>query len=397
MILVVIAVIGIVGLLVWRFLASSGVPVPLFPGTKTSSYDSDFAKQYPCTERDVTFTSPPMKMEELGYIRPLGAMLDGHVTPTDHVYVGPIDSNVPDNTYPVLMPADGTVIAVGRMPDQYIGDMNGVSLPVEDHRMTVSFNCRYYSIFIHIHKLSDPVKAAVGQLQANENKMVSVELKAGDPIGYIGGSTFDWTPLDVSKQLTGFISPELYKTESWKIHTVSPFDWYEGELKAQLEAKSWRTKDPIGGRIDYDVAGSLQGNWFREGTNGYEGANRERYWDGHLSVVPDYLDPDYSVVSIGNWDGKATQLVVAEMVNLDEITASDGIVTFELAKLSYTGGLAEREASIKMERHPDISGEVVGSISFQVLDGEKLKVEKFIGKRASEVTGFTSAAQTYER
>jgi hypothetical protein len=32
-----------------------------------------------------------------------------------------------------------------------------------------------------------------------------------------------------------------------------------------------------------------------------------------------------------------------------------------------------------------------------VMDGEKLKFEGFPGKTADQVTGFTAAAQTYER
>ena len=399
LVLVVIGLIGFVGMKVMK----GGGPKNDQKSGPGSTNTMSFADQYKdsCKERDVSFTSTPLKMSDLGYIRPLGAMLDGHVTPTDHVYVGPMNRNVPDNTYPVLMPADGTVVDVSRMPDQYIGDRSGTQVAPEDHRLVIMFSCRYYSIYIHVHKLAGQLGEQAKGLSANESKKVSVDFKAGDTIGYIGGDTFDWSPLDVSKTLTGFISPKLYIGESWKVNVISPFDLYTGSLKQQMEAKSLRSIPPVGGKIDYDQPGKLIGTWFREGTNGYSGASQDRYWDGHLSVVPDYLDPNYTDVSIGNWQDKAAQFAAKGSFNPAKITASDGLVKVELVKLNYTSPPGSTPMGIgsnyTKNMHPDTSGASVGTIMFQVQAGEKLKVEKFVGKTPAEVTNFTSAAQTYER
>jgi hypothetical protein len=365
------------------------------------SAGSTFMQQYGegCKNRDVSFTSAPMKMDELSYIRPLGAVSDGHVTPTDHVYVAPPNPSAADNTYPVLMPADGTVTQVDEMPAQYIGDRSGQQVAAEDHRIIISFSCRYFAIYIHVHKLSDPLQKAAGRLQPSQNKKTSVDLKAGDVVGYIGGSTFDWIPIDVNVKLSGFITPSMYDGEPWKIHTVSPFDLYKDPLKSQLEAKSLRTTPPIGGKIDYDQPGKLVGNWFLEGTNGYRGASQDRYWDGHLSVAPDYIDPVATVVSIGNWQGTAMQLAVSGTVDPAKIGKADGPVKYELKRLNYVGpngGQANLNAPSHSLRVSQ-DGPVEGTILFQVMDGEKLKVEKFPGKTASQVSGFTSAARTYER
>ncbi|HKX72681.1 MAG TPA: hypothetical protein VJM32_01565 [Candidatus Saccharimonadales bacterium] len=390
--LIIVAVIGLIGLVAWRVISTIQ--------DKKNDFQASFNGN--CKNGDVAFTSPPMRMEDLGYIRPLGAMLDGHVTPTDHVYVTPIKQDVPDNTYPVLMPADGTVVEVSRMPDQYVGDRQGVQLPQEDHRMVVSFSCRYSAVFIHIHKLSDAVAAAVGTLKPNESKSVSVDLKAGDTYGYIGGSSFDWTPVDTQSRLSGYITPDLYKSESWKIHTVSPYDLYTGDLKKQLEAKSTRTIPPIGGKIDYDQPGKLVGNWFREGTNGYAGGQQQgdgggRYWDGHLAVVPDYINPSYTIVSIGNWTGNAKQFLVKGDVDPSKI-GSGTPVKYELTQFSYAGPNNQPvQNSGAQNMHPVAIGGTEGTIMFEVQSGEKLKVEKFPGKTADQVGEFTSAAQTYER
>lgn len=365
---------------------------------------STFMQQYghDCKQRDVAFTSAPMKLEELAYIRPLGAVSDGHVTPTDHAYIGGPNPSAPDNTYPVLMPADGTVTAVGAMPAEYIGDKQGQQVAPDDHRIVISHSCRYFSIFIHIHKLGDKLTAAVGDLQPNENKQANIELKAGEVIGYIGGSTFDWTPVDTSVTLKGFITPSLYEDESWKIHTVSPFDLYTGDLKTKLEAKSLRAEAPVGGKIDYDQPGKLVGNWFREGSGGYSGIsgnNGGRYWDGHLSIAPDYIDPASTVVSIGNWKDSAQQFVVKGAHDPAKIGETEGMVKYELMRLNYeTPGNPRADARMPTRgMRPSQNGSTEGTILLQVLPGEKLKIEKFPGQTTTQVTGFTDKAQIYER
>lgn len=389
-VILAIVMVSVIGFIAWRFLDKQG--------EGGQNHSGEFAKQYPCKERDVAFTSPPLRMEDLGYIRPLGAMLDGHVTPTDHVYVGPIKRDVPDNTYPVLMPADGTIVEVGKMPAQYVGDRADVTLAPDDHRIVISFSCRYYAIYIHVHKLADKLAEATKGLQPSANKSVSIDLKAGETVGFIGGDTFDWTPIDTQTTLSGFVNPAHYATEPWKIHTVSPFDLYTGEIKKQLEAKSLRASLPIGGKIDYDIAGKLIGTWFKEGTNGYQGANQDRYWDGHLSVVPDYISPDYTVVSIGNWNGSAMQFVVKGTQFPENIGVETGVVKYELVKLRYIGGTSTDLSKPTRGMHPDPEGLVEGTISFQVLEGNKLRVKKFPGLTAKQVTDFTEGEEAiYER
>jgi hypothetical protein len=363
-----------------------------------------FMQQYGngCQNREVAFSSAPMKLDELAFIRPLGAVSDGHVTPTDHVYIGGPNPNAADNTYAVLMPAEGTVTEVSAMPAQYIGDRTGQQVASEDHRLVISHSCRYFSIYIHIHKLSDKLKAAIGTLEPNQSVKTNVDFKAGDIVGYIGNSTFDWTPIDTSSTLKGFITPSLYQGEPWKMYTVSPFDLYSQPLKAQLEAKSLRTVAPIGGKIDYDQPGKLIGTWFRKDSGGYSGNNNDnagRYWDGHLSVVPDYIDPASTLVSIGNWTGNAQQFTVSGTVDPAQVTSQSGMVKYELKRLNYvTSGNQAWNGNMPAKGiHPSQSETMQGTIAFEVMTGEKLKVEKFPGKTPAQVSGFTSGAQIYER
>lgn len=364
--------------------------------------DSVFMGQYGqnCKERDVAFTSLPMAQNDIGYIRPMGAMSDSHVTPTDHIYIHPANPSAGANAYAVIMPADGTVFSVAAMPSQYIGDRNEQKTATEDHNIWISHSCRYFSNFIHINKLSDKLAAAAGQLEpGGRGAMTNIELKAGEIVGYIGEQSFDWIAVDTHTLLKGFITPSLYEQESWKIYTANPFDLYKGALKAELEAKSLRMVAPRGGKIDYDQPGRLIGNWFREGTGGYSGNTAGgRSWDGHLSIAPDSIDPASTIVSIGNWTGAAAQFVVSGSADPAAVQAGSDPIKYELKMISYVtadGGRVKAGELVPRRLAQDTATK--GTIMFQVLPGEKLKVEKFPGKTASQVTGFTAAAQTYER
>jgi hypothetical protein len=372
---------------------------PKSQNSNNSQVDDQFTHDYlkGCEDRAVSFSHSPVPLDQLRHIVPMGQMSDGHVTPTDHVYLAPTNQQAADNSYDVVMPADGTVTMVAAMPSQYIGDSQQQTA-VEDHRLAIAHNCRYVSIFIHVHQLSDALKAAVGKVEPNTSKPVSIKLKAGDKLGRIGGNPVDWTLADAKTKLSGFITPGLYKQEPWKIHTIDPISVYSGAVKSQLIAKSLRTVEPYGGKIDYDKPGALIGNWFQKGTNGYSGASQERYWDGHLSIVPDHIDPAGTIVSIGNWQGKAKQQAVKGTVNPATVTAGSGPVKYELTDLTYqvngqpwTGGQQVRG----MKLSP--TGPTRGTILVQVLAGEKLKVETFPGKAAAQVSGFTAAAKEYER
>ena len=399
-VLLFIVVIGAVGVVGYKVMNADKDKKDGGQSQQAGNGPMNFKDQYKdvCKDRDVKFTASPVPLNQLGYIEPLGKVSDGHVTPTDHVYMAPKNQQAADNTTDVVMPADGTVVEIARMPDQYIGDRNQQTAD-EDHRIVVSFSCRYFAIFIHVHQLSPALAQAAGQMAPNENKRVSVDLKAEALIGRIGGNPVDWTPIDTDKQLKGFIGPDKYQGEPWKIYTVSPFDLYQGTLKRQMESKSLRTVSPLGGKIDWDLKGKLQGNWFREGTDYSGQGGGDRYWDGHLSVAPDYIDGLTPIVSIGNWEGKAAQYAAKGDFNPAKVGVNAGPVKVELTKITYLlqdgsfANLTQPQRGMKV----DTSGAVVGTILFQVEKGEKLKLEKFPGKSASQVSGFTNAAQTYER
>lgn len=375
-------------------------------GSRTAETDEEadetFAREYlqGCQERTVAFTHSPLPLDQLGFIEPMGKTNDGHVTPTDHVYIAPSNRNAADNTYDVVMPADGTITTVAAMPAQYIGDRQQQTAS-EDHRIIIAHNCQFVSIFIHVHQLSPAIQGALGnKLSPNEQKRISLELKAGDKIGKIGGNPVDWSLIDAKKTLSGFISPKLYVGEPWKVHVIDPIAAYSGELKTTLISKSLRSQEPYGGKIDYDKKGALVGNWFKEGTNGYAGADQSRYWDGHLSIAPNYIDPTATTVSLGNWQGKAAQFTAtATSPDPATVTAQSGIVKYSLVPAAYTTPAGQPWTGNELAKGIALSktGPNKGVMLVKVLEGEKLQVELFPDKTAAQVNGFTAAVATYER
>ena len=101
--------------------------------------------------------------------------------------------------------------------------------------------------------------------------------------------------------------PSHYQREAWKIYTVDPYSYFAEPLRSQILAKSPRTAEPRGGRIDYDIDGRLVGSWFLEGTVDYSGGSTPTfrgnrpcpYWTGHLSIAYDHINPGQIRISIG--------------------------------------------------------------------------------------------------
>ena len=240
------------------------------------------------------FEYPPVDLEKVVFIYPLGGMMGAHVTPIDHQYYVAYDFNEGENArvdINVYSPGDGIVTQIQHM-HMAAGD---TPFPVDDFRLVIQHTDTISSIFIHIDQLSAKLAAVDPGLGAYAS--IHVEVSAGEVIGRYGGSV-DYNLVDEDVVLN-FVNPESYTQEPWKIHCPDPFAYFTEPIKQQLQHKCLRTQDPIGGTIAYDIPGRLVGTWFQENTNGYAGITPERYWAGHLSIVFDSIDPTAIIVSVG--------------------------------------------------------------------------------------------------
>lgn len=342
----------------------------------------------------VHFSSPPLRLEEIETIIPLGQMYGSHVTPTDHGYYhamgwSPQQGSDPATFKDILSPADGIVGDVGHMP----GAKEGV-----DYRFSIYHTCTFYTVYIHVWELSPKLSQALGN---SSYKVVSVPVKAGEVIGR--ASAFDFSVHNEEVKLKGFVIPEHYDAESWKIHTVDLFDSFIEPIRSQLLSKNIRQAEPRSGKIDYDIDGKLVGTWFREGTAGYRGGGyggAEPYWASHLTLAYNNLDPSLIMVSVGDLEGQSRQFAVrGNAPDPAEISVDKGLVKYELMDYDF---LTEQGQSWNRRNFAKITkavgtGPVRGVVLVQMTGDRKIKFEGFLGKTAEEVTGFTSQAKIYER
>lgn len=339
-----------------------------------------------CKSNDrVSMTHMPMDMADVSSVMPIGLTAGAHVTPIDHLYFYPQAG--PRDKYPVYAMADGAIIQV---QVRGVNVDSGESRPPE-YRIVVQHSCQTISYFDLVTKLDPAIAATVGKLSSNGwNGRIPV--KAGQEIGRIGGQSLDTAIYNLSMTLPGFISPELYKGEAWKIHTDQFFTYFNEPLKSQMLAKNPRTVEPRSGKIDYDLPGKLIGNWFKQGTGGYSGRQDQQvgdgtgrgYWSGHLAFFYNAIKPDQINVSIGEFQNGQPEAfaVVGNTPDPAGISSGSGLTKYDLLKVEQSG---------------QVSNNVSGVILVQVQSGEKLKVEVIPGKTAAQVSGFSSAAVTYER
>ncbi len=349
-----------------------------------------------CTGQGIVeFTSPPMRIEDVGFIEPIGLMIGSHVTPIDHGYytaktwMSGSSREDPSIFVDVLSPAAGIVTSVQSMPTVYTSSSLG------DYRIMIHHTCTFYTIYIHVNQLSEKLQAV-----ANTGKTVTVE--AGEIIGKAPG--FDFSVHDEEVTLKGFIVPENYMVEPWKLHTVDIFDHFTEPIRTQLLDKNIRQKEPRGGKIDYDLDGKLVGNWFVEGTNYtglYDGADHYGYYATHLAFAYEGLDPSLIIVSMGNYGGEPKQFAVkGNKPDPSQVDTQSGLVKYELVGFDYltdTGNRWDRRSFAKIVKAYGYDEHVSGTALVQMLEDRKIKFEVFPGKTAAQASGFTEKAKIYER
>ena len=341
-----------------------------------------------CEGTKIKFDYSPVNLEKTSVFLPLGLMTGSHVTPIDHHYFQNFNNNKPD--IEVYSPGDGYITDIQHMPNAKAG---------EDYRLVIQHTCTISSIYIHIYFLSDNLKQAIGD---KDYLSAKIPVKAGELIGYYEKNV-DYNLVDEEVTLNGFIVPEHYRAEPWKIHVPNTYEYFNEPIRSKLIEKSLRTTEPISGKIDYDIDGKLVGNWFLEGSDGYSGdyTNNERYWLGHLSIVYDAYDTDTIILSIANYEGEDSRQYAVKGNSPDpaSIGVDSGLIKYELVRYNYftsEGKLWDSKTLAKGIRI-ESNGMVDGVVLAQLIENRRLKFEVFHGKVGSQVNGFSDKAKIYER
>jgi hypothetical protein len=309
-----------------------------------------------CSE-PVVFDYPPVNLDQIGWIVPLGLMSGDHVTPVDHQYY----QAAHDDQIEVIMPGDGVVTRIERM--------GSVEEQREDWRLIIRHTCSIESVYIHIGKLASVLDAE--KPTTRRDTQVSIPVKGGDVIGwYINNVDYNVIDQDVT---IGLLNLESFSVaEDWKPHVQDPFLYFNDEIRERMVSLSQRSEEPYGGKIDYGVDGTLIGMWFEEGTNGYAGVDfpSSSYHQGHLAIAPNHIDPSFIMVSVGTYEG-GTEGYQFGVGNVDAVvTSADWTLHdfyFELdGKIQHNWGVP-KGAKAKI-------GATRGSVSFEIV-GDKLKAD----------------------
>lgn len=353
----------------------------------------------------VNFTHLPMDINDIGNVQPYGIMVGAHVIPTSHGYFGPADFQSKRDAYPVYAIADGSIVNYSHRSGA-VGDNQDPNHVTDEYQLWFEHSCTFYTYYDLLTSLEPTLLEQLGgKLSGFDNKNVRVAVKAGQLVGRVGGQTVDFGVWNFEKEPLYFANPKSYEDD--RPYLEDMFKFFAPDLKAQLLTKAVRKAEPQTGKIDYDIAGKLVGGWFQEGTGGFmgppniQGQAGGRYWDGHLAIAYDYIDPTSIKFSVGNWPTGASQFAVkGNSPDPKDVSMETGLVKYELLPGAYIDGDTGQGWNFQtIIANPKIkaTGQVQGTALLQMTAPDKLKAELFVGKTADQVTGFTDKAITYVR
>ncbi|HLD25962.1 MAG TPA: hypothetical protein VJC05_02900 [Candidatus Andersenbacteria bacterium] len=346
----------------------------------------------------------PIDPDAIELIVPMGRVQDSHVTPTDHQYIIPkgatgtslVTSN--PKMYQIKAPADGYIINIELFKEPVEQAYRGGEY-ADNYLVIFEHSCNWYTRLIHIDTLSDNVLAGFEFENPHDPHpfaQTRIAVKEGEVIGTVGPHSFDFQIMDVTNQNKNIVSPD--NIDHFSSYTVDTFDYVTNALKEKLLSKNLRRKPPLGGKIGYDVPGTLAGNWFKVGRNKNQ---REEYWTNNLSIVYDHLDDSQIRISLGDYNGFSQAYGVrGNAPDPTEVTKNSGPVSYELLLFEYVDQRGQRWDQIHFV--PNLTAknidEARGVVLLELQNDDTLKVEVFPQATSTQqVSGFTARAVTYER
>jgi hypothetical protein len=231
----------------------------------------------------------------------------GHIFPSDH---GGFTLTDHMKQVPVYSPADMIITRIfeSRQSSKDYDDY-GMTLSVNEDEFQIVFGhmSKIHDSIYNIAKESDDIDfetyTTAGDTYERYLYWTEIPISAGDILGMTGGMSgqlgLDFGTFDKTRKIefaTDRFDDYLYP------YTVSPLDYFTDEITQVLipicgdsfyGIPTVRTKDPIGGTVDYDIKGTAQGIWFKEGEPLFPE-------DPHMALVYHNVDPDVPIFSIGN-------------------------------------------------------------------------------------------------
>ena len=342
----------------------------------------------------VMFANSPMKIEDIHSLSPYGQIVGGHVTPIDHMYFEPKERSLGRDAYEVRAIQDAYIFQIS------VREVGAESQERQepDFRLDMVHTCTFGSYFDLMTSLSTELEAIW-----NKGNFSGTSVKAGQLLGYVGAQTLDFGVYNYAEPLD-FINPEAYNREPWKIYTHDPFPYFPLEIRDKLLNKMIRKVEPRIGRINYDVDGTLSGNWFEVGTNFYNGVDKSKYWDGHFSLSLDPIDPSFWQIGIGFLNTEYNNFIIQGSPDPLGVTVEHGKQIYEL----FMGGTyIVNNPDKKWWEAPYDENDTYGVrldresqgryIMLELLETRLLQLEVFSNVNKNSITEFTKESRLYER
>lgn len=328
-----------------------------------SNEDRNFDASLPSGQ--MIFSQLPVDMMDIGYIMPLGHLAPPeHTRPSDHMYFVDIPAGII-----LYAPASGKVL------DTFTFDEGNGQ---HDNRITIGVTNTASYYFMHV-KLDDGIK-------------IGDEIKAGQRLGILGATSvtnFDMGAMVKTINLP-FLDPVLYGLSS--IHCDSPIKHFPKDMQAALYAKVRRLGSDKDGKICYDQAGKLIGNWIAENAP-RDSQNTPNFGSYFVSFVYGNYDPSKMTISIGNnsfftsvngsssYNGTKLFYVQDNAIKFENVTPSSGKVTYKL----YNTGEFDPNQGVRE-----------GILIVQMITDKKIRIEFFDDTRGVD-RDFTGNAKVYVR
>jgi len=295
----------------------------------------------------VTFSAAPMDPAAIQFIVPLGNLNPpGHTLPTDHIYFYHHLNTGPFTPVPVIAPASGTIAA--------LINRGG------DAKIYVRTDSTHQYYFDHV-----TLAAGLG---------VGSRVDAGSRIGDSASIGFDFSVLNTARSQS-FANPGRYSSDT--LTADAPLTYFDEPVRSALYARVQRIGGELDGRISYDVAGTLAGNWFADDLAVSESARGDDPTVGmrQLAFVKDTRIADRLRISIGGFGMLGVYGVPAETADFSTVTPASGVVTYRLLSPEGT--------------------DQQGLLIVQMVDTTHIRVEAFRGGGTS--ASFSAAARIYLR
>lgn len=356
-------------------------------GPTDSGFDDD---PYPYPVGKVFFSHPPVGLEGVFFFESMGALF----TPYQEDHGGFFHHQLgPDEpTIPVIAPADGQVIEIRT----HEGTIDG-----REHAVRLQISTTIQLLWGHVGRLADRLAPEAGPLGSSRDVRIPVE--AGEVIGYVARTALDLAVNDLDIE-TRILHPDFRGVNP---HAAPLEEYYHEPLRTRIRDLTIRETEPRTGQMGYDVAGTLSGLWYLDGSDprGPEFREDIAFHFGYHHLVThrtNILDGlAYVDETLGATGNQLWSLWIKNSPRWEDITPASGMLKLEMFP-SSSGLGSWPDVTLEDTSGLDETAQTESILLVEMLDHDTVRLERFDAPDASgispdDVTDFTVNARTYHR